>query len=189
MAWREARTPTVDLRVHLQIGLALRLCGRKLRPKDVVGSASTSQRRRIGDDRPTASNEGYALSDERSAGEVDRKLGARIRGRRLELGMSQESLADVLGITFQQIQKYEKGINRIAASRLIEISTALDFPVSAMFAGLQSGKRRPAHERDAGEALAIPGAAELVTLYAAIKSTKVRRRILDLVRAMDREDA
>lgn len=68
--------------------------------------------------------------DPRSATAVDAKIGALIRARRLELGMSQTVLADAVGVTFQQIQKYEKGINRVAASTLIDVAAALDVRVS-----------------------------------------------------------
>lgn len=76
------------------------------------------------------------MSDEREANAIDRKIGGKVRTRRLEIGMSQERLAALLGITFQQVQKYEKGINRIAASRLWDISQALDLPVAKFFEGL-----------------------------------------------------
>lgn len=62
----------------------------------------------------------------RGPGEIDIEVGARVRARRLEISMSQERLAELLGVTFQQVQKYEKGVNRIATGRLVEISRALD---------------------------------------------------------------
>lgn len=65
------------------------------------------------------------MSDERATGAIDVRIGQRIRTRRLEIGMSQERLAELLGVTFQQIQKYERAKNRVAASRLYEISKAL----------------------------------------------------------------
>ena len=64
------------------------------------------------------------MNDERSANLIDRRLGQRLRARRLEAGLSQERLAELLGLTFQQVQKYEKGVNRIAASRLFDIAVA-----------------------------------------------------------------
>ena len=70
--------------------------------------------------------------DPRAATAVDRRIGALIRERRLELGISQTVLADAVGVTFQQIQKYEKGVNRVSASTLIEIALALDTRVSAL---------------------------------------------------------
>jgi transcriptional regulator with XRE-family HTH domain len=74
--------------------------------------------------------------ESRQATRVDIWVGARLRQRRLELAMSQEELADILGITFQQVQKYEKGANRIAASRLFDLAAALDMPIEYFFDGL-----------------------------------------------------
>lgn len=75
----------------------------------------------------------FSLSRKSTSQEVDSCVGQRIRSRRQELRMSQEQLAALLGITFQQIQKYEKGINRVSASRLWDISRTLDVPVSYFF--------------------------------------------------------
>ena len=75
---------------------------------------------------------------------VDKYVGSRVRMRRIMLGMSQEKLGEALGLTFQQIQKYEKGTNRVGASRLQQISEILQVPVSFLFDGGPSGivKRR-----------------------------------------------
>lgn len=70
---------------------------------------------------------------ERSATTVDKLVAAEIRRRRYEVGMSQERLADMLGVTFQQVQKYEKGTNRVSAGRLWDISVALNHPVAAFY--------------------------------------------------------
>ena len=69
----------------------------------------------------------------REANSLDRKIGAKVRERRRDIGMSQEKLAELLGVTFQQVQKYEKGKNRIAASRLWDIARALLLPVARFF--------------------------------------------------------
>lgn len=126
------------------------------------------------------------MSDERSANAVDKKIGERVRVRRLEISMSQEKLADLLGVTFQQVQKYEKGVNRIAASRLLDISVALEIPVAHFFEGMkgQQTERRPG---DLNGALALPGAHELLRSFAALKTPKLRRRLLELVQALDEE--
>lgn len=84
------------------------------------------------------------MTDRKATNSVDKHLGARLRLRRLEMGMSQERLGEVLGITFQQVQKYEKGLNRIAASRLYEIASVLKVNVSAFFDGLVSDPPSPA---------------------------------------------
>ncbi|MGE3141725.1 MAG: helix-turn-helix domain-containing protein [Hyphomonadaceae bacterium] len=128
------------------------------------------------------------MSDERTANAVDRRLGQRVRTRRLEIGMSQEKLADLLGVTFQQVQKYEKGVNRIAASRLFDIASALGLPISAFFEGLASA-RGPgvAEEETEGfvhDVLATPEGLQLVSLFSAIENAKVRRRVVELVRAI-----
>lgn len=114
---------------------------------------------------------------------MDKRLGERVRARRLEISMSQERLAQLLGLTFQQVQKYEKGVNRIAASRLYDISDALNVPVAQFFEGFKGKSNKP-QERALDRALATPDAVELVLTYASIPSSKVRRRVLDLVRAM-----
>ncbi len=130
------------------------------------------------------------MNDERAANAVDRKLGQRVRSRRLEIGMSQEKLADLLGVTFQQVQKYEKGVNRIAASRLFDISAALDVPVGRFFENIGSARSAGVaeHRKDfVDDALATPEGAQLIALFAAIKSVKVRRRVVELVRALSDE--
>lgn len=70
--------------------------------------------------------------DPRSASGVDRQIGARIRARRLEISMSQIMLAEIIGVTFQQVQKYERGVNRVAASTLIDIAGALEMRAEAL---------------------------------------------------------
>jgi len=131
------------------------------------------------------------MNDERAANAVDRKLGQRVRSRRLEIGMSQERLADLLGVTFQQVQKYEKGVNRIAASRLFDISAALDVPVARFFENIGAGRVASGvaegRREFVDDALATPEGAQLMALFAAIKSIKVRRRVVDLVRALTDE--
>jgi len=123
------------------------------------------------------------VSDERSAGAVDKIIGDRVRVRRIEIGMSQERLAELLGVTFQQVQKYEKGVNRIASSRLLDISAALDVPVASFFSGLKGSEPRGGAE-EMSAALDLPGARELLRRYAALKSPRLRRQILELVHAI-----
>ena len=78
----------------------------------------------------------------KSNSELDTYIGARLRMRRLMLGMSQEALGEKLSLTFQQIQKYEKGTNRVSASRLYELAQALDVPVQYFFDGIRPRMRR-----------------------------------------------
>jgi transcriptional regulator with XRE-family HTH domain len=130
------------------------------------------------------------MNDERAANAIDRKLGQRVRSRRLEIGMSQERLAELLGVTFQQVQKYEKGVNRIAASRLHDIAAALEMPVARFFEGLAGGRAAGGAEASkdyADDPLATPEGAQLIALFASIKSQKVRRRVVELVRALTEE--
>src|ERR1700752_2595536 len=77
---------------------------------------------------------------------IDKHVGSRVRMRRMMLGMSQEKLGDALGLTFQQVQKYEKGTNRIGASRLQQISHILQVPVSFFFEGAPSVQPAGRHE-------------------------------------------
>jgi len=130
------------------------------------------------------------MNDERAATSIDRKLGQRVRSRRLEIGMSQERLAELLGVTFQQVQKYEKGVNRIASSRLFDIASALQQPVSRFFEGLSHGRAAGVAEGKQDyidDALATPEGAQLMSVFASIKSQRVRRKVVDLVRTLAEE--
>jgi transcriptional regulator with XRE-family HTH domain len=124
---------------------------------------------------------------------VDLYVGSRIRLRRKVLGVSQESLAANLGLTFQQIQKYERGTNRVSASKLYEIARSLQTTTSYFFEGFadpNSGEARSPEyleERAAVDFLMTPEGLEMAALFPKIGKGKVRRRILDLVRAMSEE--
>jgi transcriptional regulator with XRE-family HTH domain len=124
----------------------------------------------------------------KSPNPTDKHVGARVRMRRMMLGMSQEKLGDALGLTFQQVQKYEKGANRIGASRLQQIAHILQVPVSFLFEGAPSvpGNRQQ-EPSDAGapayiaEFLATSDGLALTKAFMQIRSPKLRRRIVDLV--------
>jgi transcriptional regulator with XRE-family HTH domain len=122
------------------------------------------------------------MSEERSATIVDKRLGERVRARRLQLDISQERLADLLGVTFQQVQKYEKGTNRMAASRLLDIANALDIPVAYFFEGMDRRKRFDIDSLEG--AVQMPGAAELIRMFASTGNAGTRRRVLETVRSM-----
>jgi transcriptional regulator with XRE-family HTH domain len=120
---------------------------------------------------------------------IDKHVGSRVRMRRMMLGMSQEKLGDALGLTFQQVQKYEKGTNRIGASRVQQISQILQVPVSFFFEGaptVHSGTRQegvadapsPAYISDF---LATSDGLALTKAFMRIGDSKLRRRIVDLV--------
>jgi transcriptional regulator with XRE-family HTH domain len=131
-------------------------------------------------------------SDERSsrrANPVDVHVGSRVRLRRMLLGMSQEKLGEHLGLTFQQIQKYEKGINRIGASRLFDLAKVLGVPVQFFYEELpvsagdsaQGFAEQP--ESYTVEFLASREGLELNKAFARITDPRVRRSIVELVRS------
>jgi transcriptional regulator with XRE-family HTH domain len=120
---------------------------------------------------------------------TDKHVGSRVRMRRMMLGMSQEKLGDSLGLTFQQVQKYEKGTNRIGASRLQQISQILQVPVSFFFEGAPSaqthGRHEGMHEAPSpayvSDFLATSDGLALTKAFMRIEDSKLRRRIVDLV--------
>lgn len=128
------------------------------------------------------------MNDERAANAIDRKVGQRVRTRRLEIGMSQERLAELLGVTFQQVQKYEKGVNRIAVSRLWDISVALEMPVSRFFEGVNARGVAEGRQEYVDDALATPEGAQLMALFASIKSQKLRRKVVELVKTLTEDE-
>jgi transcriptional regulator with XRE-family HTH domain len=128
---------------------------------------------------------------ERHPNPVDLHVGARIRMRRKILGVSQERLAEDLGLTFQQIQKYERGANRVSASKLYEIAKSLQSSVGYFFEGLADTTGDGVAE--GGEPfvhdfLMTSEGLELAGLFPRITRPKVRRRILELVRSMAEEE-
>ena len=120
---------------------------------------------------------------------VDKHVGNRVRMRRLMLGMSQTKLGDGLGITFQQVQKYESGKNRIGASRLQQIATMLGVPVEFFFEGAPhaSGHGVVASDVAPGyvaDFLSTSEGVQLTRAFVRITDPKVRRRLISLVKAM-----
>jgi transcriptional regulator with XRE-family HTH domain len=125
---------------------------------------------------------------------TDKHVGSRVRMRRIMLSMSQEKLGHALGLTFQQVQKYEKGANRIGASRLQQIAQILQVPVSFFFEGAPGSEDAvgglgeapsPAYVSDF---LATSEGLALVKAFIHIKDAKLRRRVVDLVEQMARQD-
>ncbi len=115
---------------------------------------------------------------------VDVHVGKRVRHRRWMVGMTQQQLGEAVGIKFQQIQKYETGMNRVSASRLWDIAHAMDVPVSFFFEGLEGEGAAPAEGGNAlGDLLADKEALELVRSYYAIPENQ-RRRLFDLARVL-----
>jgi transcriptional regulator with XRE-family HTH domain len=126
---------------------------------------------------------------------VDIHVGSRVRLRRTMLGMSQEKLGEAIGLTFQQVQKYERGANRIGASRLFELSRVLDVPVSFFFDDMPSDAAlRPARTgelAEEGETLELDPMAkretlELVRAYYRIGDPAVRKKVFELAKALAR---
>jgi len=122
---------------------------------------------------------------------VDIHVGSRVRLRRTLLGMSQEKLGNALGLTFQQVQKYERGTNRIGSSRLFLLSRILDVPVSFFFDDMapeiadgQRGFAEAAQANFDQDDLAKRETLELVRAYYKIKDAAVRKRLFDLVKAI-----
>jgi transcriptional regulator with XRE-family HTH domain len=116
---------------------------------------------------------------------VDVHVGARVRTRRLLIGMNQETLARALGLTFQQVQKYEGGANRISASRLSQIAEILGVPVSYFFTDLDTGGPTPTlRELESRERLQRPETIELIRSYYAIPDPATRHQFLDMVKAV-----
>jgi transcriptional regulator with XRE-family HTH domain len=114
---------------------------------------------------------------------VDVAVGNRIRVQRLLSDMSQSALGDAIGVTFQQVQKYEKGANRVGASRLTQIAKALGVPIKTFFDGSDENDSSQ-QAGTAFEFLAVPGALELVQAYAQIHDNKLRRSLVALVQDM-----
>lgn len=126
---------------------------------------------------------------------VDRHVGSRVRMRRVLMGMSQEKLGDALGITFQQIQKYEKGSNRIGASRLQQIAQIMHAPVEFFFQDAPqvdpetaSGFSEGAAATYVSDFLATNEGVELNQYFLKITDPKTRRRVVDLVKAIAGDD-
>ena len=115
---------------------------------------------------------------------VDVHVGKRIRHRRWLVGMTQQQLAECVGIKFQQIQKYETGANRVSASRLWDIAEALEVPVSFFFEGIEAdGKERTHSDNVPADILGDKEALDLVRSYYAIPENQ-RRRLFELARVL-----
>ena len=125
----------------------------------------------------------------KSTGSIDKEIGGRVRMRRVSIGMSQEKLGDMLGLTFQQVQKYEKGMNRISVARLVEIARILGVDIDFFFDGIKPGKGE-AGFADSGatgyvaDMMSTPEGLQLVRHFTGIKNPKVRKSIVQLVASL-----
>ncbi len=137
------------------------------------------------------------LVAQKSPNPIDIYVGSRVRLRRMMVEMSQEKLADQLGLTFQQVQKYEKGTNRIGASRLYEISQILEVPVQYFFEGIseQVDVEEPDEFEEGGSAayfmefVCSSEGIQLNRAYHQIESQRTRRLVLDLIKGIADEAA
>jgi transcriptional regulator with XRE-family HTH domain len=130
----------------------------------------------------------------KQANPIDAQVGNRVRLRRMLVGMSQEKLAEMLGLTFQQVQKYEKGINRIGAGRLYQVAHILGVPIGYFYEDVVEHQRSDAvtvnHHAtppvmefvSSGEGL------QLALAFMRIKGPKVRKRVIDLVKSLAYDD-
>ena len=126
----------------------------------------------------------------KQANPVDAHVGNRMRLRRMLIGLSQEKMGEMLGLTFQQVQKYEKGVNRIGAGRLYQVAEILGVPISYFYEGFVGAESRNAAAGDdtatkpvmdflsSGEGL------QLTLAFMRIKDQKVRKRVIDLVKSL-----
>ena len=138
---------------------------------------------------------GSDTSNDKAPNPVDIHVGKRIRARRKDVRVSQEKLAEQLGLTFQQIQKYEKGSNRVSASKLYEIARALQASIEYFFRGLEnpSGGTPGMTENDTSpfvhDFVTTTEGRELVGEFAKIQDPQVRKQMLDLIKSLARNPA
>ncbi|WP_290815051.1 helix-turn-helix domain-containing protein [Aquidulcibacter sp.] len=135
------------------------------------------------------------MINHRRSTSVDAYVGCRLKQRREDLGMSQERLAELLGLSFQQVQKYERGMNRIGASRLFQLCGLLGVEPSFFFDGLNVALGpgvaeipSEAETLSTASLLAAPGALELLADYARLKSSTQRKKVIELVRILADDD-
>ena len=130
----------------------------------------------------------------RAPNPVDIHVGARVRMRRTLLGMTQTKLGEAIGLTFQQVQKYERGVNRIGSSRLYDLARVLDVPVNFFFDEMPPAVSDKSPARTSGKAESLDGfdpdlvskreTLELVRAYYKISNPQVRRRLFEMVKAL-----
>ncbi|MCP1761913.1 helix-turn-helix domain-containing protein [Bradyrhizobium japonicum] len=120
-------------------------------------------------------------SNKRAADENDVRIGQRLRTRRMEMKISQSELGAVLGVSFQQIQKYEKGVNRIGASRLVQIAEALETNTEYFIGELESGR---GHENEFGSFMATREGVAIIEAMMTINEDRVRRLVIDIARTL-----
>jgi transcriptional regulator with XRE-family HTH domain len=128
----------------------------------------------------------------KQANPVDGQVGNRVRLRRMLVGMSQERLGELLGLTFQQVQKYEKGVNRIGAGRLYQVAQILGVPINYFYEGVTPQSAESIRNGDSStppvmEFLSSGEGLQLTLAFMRIKDSKVRKRVIDLVKSLAEE--
>ena len=127
----------------------------------------------------------------KQANPIDAQVGNRVRLRRMLIGMSQERLGELLGLTFQQVQKYEKGVNRIGAGRLFEVSRVLGVGIDYFYEGVNSqlagGFTDVQSSPPVMEFVSSGEGLQLSLAFMKIKDPKLRKRVLDLVKQMSED--
>lgn len=124
---------------------------------------------------------------------IDEHIGQRVQLRRVMMGLSQKDLAKICGVTFQQIQKYESAGNRISASRLFELSSALETPISFFFSGLpgympehnRSGRIQRVSEQKSNDPLSKNESLQLINLYWKLPNDDQRKTIMNMLKALN----
>lgn len=123
------------------------------------------------------------MSDKKAPNDIDRHVGSRVRMRRMLIGMSQEKLGEALGLTFQQVQKYEKGTNRISASRLQQIASSLGVTIDYLYGGSESSEGHAGFSEGGvayeGEVLTAD-ALKLLRAFQRIQDSRMRRKVIEI---------
>lgn len=126
----------------------------------------------------------------KQANPIDAQVGSRVRLRRMLVGMSQEKLGEMLGLTFQQVQKYEKGVNRIGAGRLFQMAHILGVPIGYFYEDVANAEPQSsdvAHDHGAPPVLEFLSSGEglqLALAFMRIRESRVRKRVIDLVKSL-----
>lgn len=119
---------------------------------------------------------------QKSPTDIDRHIGIRIRARRIAINISQEKLGEALGLTFQQVQKYEKGVNRVGASRLLHIAQILGVDIDYFFKGLpETGGRVSTTDNAFEKVITTAEGVRLLEAFATVDDIQIQRKIVDLV--------
>lgn len=129
----------------------------------------------MGDELEGATSDGI-----RATSEVDVHIGSRVKQRRVQLDISQQKLSDAIGVTFQQLQKYESGQNRISASRLFQLSKSLEVPISYFFEGLSRAAAPSEHRADLATLFSTRDGISLADAFLRIESAAARRAVVKL---------